>query len=218
MDGHVPSLPRTLQDLLETLYGIETDLHVEDFVVNDAATLEPVAPREAAAARAAGETLLVSEQDGELALALYLDGGDLGAVAGATRAGRPLPWGPLLRVLEGVSHFVYLAWCAQAGQAVSVLELELQAEVDKFAACTMLGGDGDSRALRRRLYRVEDIRADLPAEARDRYRAAVTMAALLARALERRYVRTGRRQEMVRALRRFYRLPRAEKIAACLAA
>src|SRR5437762_13493477 len=34
--------------------------------------------------------------------------------------------------LEGVSHFLYLAWNAGHDRPVSLLELEMQAEVDKY--------------------------------------------------------------------------------------
>ena len=34
--------------------------------------------------------------------------------------------------LEGVSHFTYYAWNAARDKSVSLFELELQAEVDKF--------------------------------------------------------------------------------------
>src|SRR5213082_2396274 len=36
--------------------------------------------------------------------------------------------------LEGVSHFLYLAWNAGHDRPVSLLELEMQAEVDKYVA------------------------------------------------------------------------------------
>ena len=40
--------------------------------------------------------------------------------------------------LEGVSHFQYLIWCMEHARTVSLLELELQAEVDKYAAAMWL--------------------------------------------------------------------------------
>ena len=38
--------------------------------------------------------------------------------------------------LEGVSHFLYLIWNASFDRSVTLLEMELQAEIDKFV---MLG-------------------------------------------------------------------------------
>ena len=39
---------------------------------------------------------------------------------------------------EGVSHFTYYAWNAQREKRVTLLEMELQAEVDKYVATTLL--------------------------------------------------------------------------------
>ena len=39
---------------------------------------------------------------------------------------------PLCQIIEGVSHFVYLADRASLGREATQLELELQAEVDKY--------------------------------------------------------------------------------------
>ena len=40
--------------------------------------------------------------------------------------------------LEGVSHFHYVTWSAGCARNVSLLELELQAEVDKYASALSL--------------------------------------------------------------------------------
>ena len=40
--------------------------------------------------------------------------------------------------LEGVSHFTYYAWNAARDKPVSLFELELQAEVDKFVTTGIL--------------------------------------------------------------------------------
>ena len=42
--------------------------------------------------------------------------------------------------VEGVSHFIYVALRAADDRGVSQLELELQAEVDKFACCVLVAG------------------------------------------------------------------------------
>jgi len=40
--------------------------------------------------------------------------------------------------LEGVSHFQYLSWCIEHERPVSLIELELQAEVDKYTTALWL--------------------------------------------------------------------------------
>jgi hypothetical protein len=41
------------------------------------------------------------------------------------------------RLAEGVSHFLYFARSAELGRRLSMLELEVQAEVDKFASLVL---------------------------------------------------------------------------------
>src|SRR5262249_52417790 len=93
---------------LETLYRIRTDLDVRDFVI-DAETRDAIG-----VPRAAREQLLVSEADGDLHLALFVDDRALAnlAVHDPRRRldGRNL--GDFLLTVEGVSHFVYVAWRA----------------------------------------------------------------------------------------------------------
>ena len=93
---------------------------------------------------------------------------------------------------------------------VSQLELELQAEVDKYACCLLLAGRNP--ALRRRLYGDVRFADDLDADERDRYHAANTGADRYAAALERRYVQTDRSEALFTELRVFYRLALPEKL------
>jgi hypothetical protein len=113
-----------------------------------------------------------------------------------------------------VSHFIYAALCAQRARTVSALELELQAEVDKYVTCLLSGDPGPaaSAAWRRRLYDACSFEPDLDADERDRYRVANDNARRYAGALERRYVARGRIADMLVELRRFYRLPIAGKL------
>ena len=99
---------------------------------------------------------------------------------------------------------MYLALCAAGHRRVSALELELQAEVDKFVCCALL--QGRTPDLRRRLYRDVTFAADLDADERDRYRTANAEAARYAEGLERRFVREDRVVDMLGELRRFYRM------------
>jgi hypothetical protein len=118
---------------------------------------------------------------------------------------------------EGVSHFLYLSFRADNDEQVSQLELELQAEVDKYAA-GLLAGNGvgairaRSRALRERLfYRARFLDPPETAEGQ-RYRLAHRAAARYAAALEARYVDRGRIDELWAELRRFYRMGMRQKL------
>ena len=123
-----------LQSLIGGIYDVSIAHDVYDFLVTDRRRL-PAAAR----GGSAEEELLVAQpaHDGdELALSLYLDPALLARLARADplvrlHGGNVADW---LTALEGVSHFLYLAWNAAHDKPVSLLELEMQAEVDKYVA------------------------------------------------------------------------------------
>ena len=53
----------------------------------------------------------------------------------------------MCKVIEGLSHFNYVVWRAGCERALSLLELELQAEVDKFVSTMQLAMDNDDAEL-----------------------------------------------------------------------
>ena len=203
------SILSRLQLGLEALYRVRTDLHVDAFVIDEEQR------RAAGVARAPREQLLVREEDGELSLALFVD---RAALVNLERndPGRRLDdenFADFCVALEGVSHFVYLALCAAGHRRVSALELELQAEVDKFACCLLLSGGaaangnaGDARMLRRRLYDDVSFADDLNEDEAQRYRVANVEARRYAETLARTFVARDRVVDMLAELRRFYRL------------
>jgi hypothetical protein len=92
------------------------------------------------------------------------------------------------------------------------LELELQAEVDKFVSCTLLSPQRDTAALRERLYDQITLAGDLDETERARYRTANDEAHRYARSLDRRFIRSGQLGGMLAELRRFYRLGLTDKL------
>lgn len=207
-----------MQRGLETLYRVDTGLTVEDFMI-DESMRELVAP-----VRRPREQLLVCEEgDGEMSLALFIDPSVLHNLA-QHDPGRRLGdhnFGDFVLAVEGVSHFIYAIWCAQSERPVTQMELELQAEVDKYVTC-LLASDPEpnqSEALRHRLFVDPDFEPDLDGEERDRYRAANDNAARYAAWLESTFVAPRRIPEMLAELRRFYRRGLAGKLAtiACAA-
>jgi hypothetical protein len=194
-----------LQLGLEALYRVRTDLQVDAFVIDDEQR------RSAGVARAPREQLLVREEDGELGMGLFVDRAALANLERNDPARRldDANFGDFCLALEGVSHFVYLALCAAGHRRVSALELELQAEVDKFVCCVLLQGPNPD--LRRRLFHDVRFAEDLDADERDRYRTANAEAARYAAGLDRRFVHQARVPEMLDELRRFYRLSLDDK-------
>ena len=128
-------------------------------------------------------------------------------------------FGDFLLAVEGVSHFIYAVRCARAERPVSQLELELQAEVDKYITCLLVTEPEAevSAALRRRLFGDIAYEPDLDHDEHARYRAANDNAERYAAWLEQAFVTPRRIPEMLAELRRFYRLGLAAKLGAIAA-
>jgi hypothetical protein len=205
-----------LQRELEEINGVEAPRVQEFLMGGDAARAAGRSPR-------APEELLVLEEEDGVSLGLYLDEHVVAAAARTDphdRRPRLTARGELGRVAcaaEGVSHFVYLATRAAEGQSVSLLELEVQAEVDKFALLLLhlwrRGLRRMSAALRRRLFERVRFHAWLRAEELHRYREANRLGGGYARWLEDRYVQDADIDGLLRELRRTYRRGGGDKIA-----
>ena len=192
---------------LEQLYRIETDLDVRDFVI-DEKTRDQIGVQ-----RSSREQLLVSEADGHVHLALFVDDEALSNLS-AHDPRRRLDrnnFQDFLLTVEGVSHFVYVAWRARRGRPVSAFELELQAEVDKYVTCVLMGG---GERLVSRLFDEWTLAPGMDAEERERYLVANSNARAYARSLEERFVQRGHLLGMIEELRRFYRMGASEKLSA----
>jgi len=210
---------RELQRRIEDLYEVEVPADVRDYLITDARLARIL---EGGQGRDCPEKLLVRQDDEEtLELSLYLDEALLRRFE-ADSPLRRLHDGNLetfCTVLEGVSHFVYLAWCAGRDRPVSLLELELQAEVDKYAVGLSLaaeqGGGRVPAGLCRRLFDAVRYDPALGREARRRYALANDSARAFCRGLhEALLARRAGGQRVTRILRRYYRLRPAAKLAA----
>ncbi len=188
---------------IESLYRVETGVEVADYVISSDTRDDLVD------ARRPREQLLVVEGDGEMNLALYIDADVIERLDS-----RDHDLQDLLFAVEGVSHFIYTVWCAQHQRPVSQIELELQAEVDKYVTCLLTTDAqvGQSSALRRRLFADAEYETDLDDEEHDRYRAANDNAQRYAAYLEDAFVARRRIPEMLGELRRFYRQGLAQKL------
>ena len=201
-----------LQQGLERLYRIDTSLRIDDYLIDEAARLEM------GVARAPREQLLVLQEDGALELGLFIDEAALALLTShdpAAALGHH-NLGDFLLTVEGVSHFVYVAWRAQRDRPVSALEMELQAEVDKYVTCLLTlwrPGQVPPRTLPALLFTNVTYADDLDDTERDRYRVANENAHAFASSLHARYVFRSQLTELLAELRRFYRLGAQEKLA-----
>lgn len=193
------ALASRVQRALETLYRVERSADVDAFVVRaDAGEREALLVREA--------------EDGALELSLRLPA--LGKrVIDVHGAGLD----PICQIIEGVSHFVYLAHRAARRREATQLELELQAEVDKYVVLAASLRDFDeatSRRLRERLYDAVSFVHDEDTDEGERYRVANAAARRFTARLERDYVSRARFGELQGELRAFFHMGQGEKLRA----
>jgi hypothetical protein len=190
------ALAMTVQKALERLYQIEGVPHVDAFL--------------RAAEHGEREALFVREaEDGTLEMSLRVP------MLARREIDDGLDLDPLCQLIEGVSHFVYLAERAKTDREATQLEMEMQAEVDKYV---VLAASLDelsvqrSGALRARLYESVTFDHVEGSELGDRYRIANDTAAKFVRRLEREFVQARRFPELRTELRRFFRMGQEEKL------
>jgi hypothetical protein len=181
------ALAAKVQHSLERLYRLDRVVDIDGFV--------------AEAEDGERETLLVREDDGDLEIELRIRPFGLEGDS---------PLDSLCQLIEGVSHFVYLTHRAASDRTTTELELELQAEVDKYVL--LVGGPAGETPLRERLYERVSFLHEPDSERGQRYRVANDAAQRYTARLEREFVRRNRFGEMRAELRRFFRMGQAEKL------
>lgn len=196
---------RQLQQLLGGIYDVSLAHDVYDFLCTDRARLP------GATAGGADEQLIVAQERDAVGVSLYLDPALLERLRRADPLER-LHGGNVAdycTALEGVSHFVYFAWNAGHDKSVSLLELELQAEIDKYVASLWLmrrqGPQRFPAELLRVLFGRARVDESLAGARAPLYRAASRYAERFCRRIER-ALRAGSEREVLADLRRFYRL------------
>lgn len=192
------ALASRIQRGLERLYRLDRAADVDAFVTH--------------ADEGEREALLVRESEDGLELLLRVP-----RLADRTVDVRGAGLDPLCQIIEGVSHFVYLADRASLGREATQLELELQAEVDKYVILAASLQDFDertSRRLRERLYDDVSFVHDAGTVEGQRYRMANGCARRFTGRLERDYVVRARFGEMQGELRRFFHMGQGEKLRA----
>lgn len=207
---------RELQDLIGGIYDVSVAHDVYDFLVTSREHL-PLAVRDGVS----DEELIVAGDAESVGVSLYLDSALLARLQHSN---------PLVRLdqrnvadywtaLEGVSHFLYFAWNAGHDKPVSLLELELQAEIDKYVASYLLlrrqYPDRFPAELLHLLFARTRIDPQLAKGRESLYRTASRHAekfcGRLARSLQE--SRSAMENGLLAELRRFYRLNDARKVA-----
>ncbi len=204
-----------LERLLTGIYDLRIGCSVLDFLVTERQQL-PGDCREAPG----DEQLFVTTDDDELCMSLFLDPGMLERLEShdpndeLDHRNVADCW----TALEGVSHFLCVAHHAEHDRTVSLLTLELQAEIDKYVASFLLLQRRDPRRfpaeLHALLFRHARIDPALAAGRESLYRRASRYAGRFCARLEPRLRALCRSGDTgwLADLRRFYRLPDLGKL------
>lgn len=172
------------------------------------------------ASSASDEQVLVAETEEGAELGVYIDP----AVLNRLSAHDPFEilthdnLADFCTALEGVSHFQYLAWCVEHGRSVSLIELELQAEVDKYTIAQWLLMQQTSNQfphrLHARMFSYVSFVENLEQSALRRYQEVNRLAANYCEYNDQKYLRRRSRRldKWIRELRMFYRCSHHAKI------
>lgn len=207
-------LPGKLQSLLHELYALDVAYGVDDFLITDATFARALDK----GGRDVDEKLLIAETDGEAEVALFLERELLERLTERDPL-TCLDDGNLAdfwAALEGVSHFTYYAWNAERDKNVTLFELELQAEVDKFVTTGLLLKQQSGREpheLHGWLFDKPQLDGELQGVERERYRRANRYAGKYCRRLGAALMGRGDAEAVQSELRRFYRLSQQSKLA-----
>ncbi len=198
---------------IDRVYGLELEVDIEDFLISS----DMCARLGHDAARAA---VMVREGHSreELELGVYIGEEALDQLSeiDLTTSIRAESFELLVTAIEEVSHFAYLHFSASRERRVTQLELELQAEVDKFITSTiLLASRNDGRVPRNlldRLFGDFEIRRELEPMTRERYKAAASLASRYCTHVVQAALARDRLSALLPELRSFYRLTQRGKI------
>ncbi len=152
------------------------------------------------------EQVIVRQSPEALELMVLLPGASLEALIEGDASGALDEY---LGAVEGISHFIHITERARTRLPTTLLELELQAEVDKFAILADASQHaGELTDLHRRLYENVRYLHSESSEQGERYRLANDLAARLWSSL----IAQGSSPRTQLVLRQFYRASQAEKI------
>lgn len=203
-----------LQQQLSDIYQVERLYDVRDYVITDP-ILAKCLGQDAMLANT-DETLLVSQDDDGLALSLFIDGDMLERVESTNPLAclQAESLDDLWKVLEGISHFNCVVWKAAQDRTVTLLELELQGEIDKFVSTMLLAIDQADTSLLSGMHSwlFDNVRFHdgLDDEQLHRYRSANDYAARFCHRIRQQLIDDN--SLALSELRHFYRLQLSDKI------
>jgi hypothetical protein len=212
-------LVKTIQQQFQSIYQLPQDLSIEDFLINQK-TLETAQEERCdliSTARHRGFMLLFTEGE-ELHVGIYLHN----QLIDNLRKHNPLLGlhekniDDFCILIEEVSHFLYTTWKARHDIKITKLEIELQAEVDKFILCSLYRAQNPDPTYRLPLIELlfEDyqLEKNLSEESQQRYHTASRLARHYCNFLDRHFINDKHIPQMIKEIRQFYRFSQTDKI------
>jgi hypothetical protein len=196
---------KLIQDHLESIYRLAQAPDIRAFLVSEDDVRTVLGPDR----RRAEEWVLVREEGDGVDIGVYIDNAHLDDLACAATPAQALDesFRAFCVATEGVSHFLLLVDRARRSESVTMLELEAQAEVDKYVSAR-LHCPTRAREWRARLFRDASLAPDLSVEERERYREAGRLAAGFCETLD--DLRTV--EALLSEVRSFWREPAAKRL------
>jgi hypothetical protein len=204
---------------LQLIYEIDVKHSVNDFLITDRLLADSLSSN--INSRDNDERLLIAEYEGGLDLSLYISADVLNQLEGSHPVNliKQGKHSEFCLMLEGVSHFLYVVWNAGHQRQVTLLEMELQAEIDKFILLQSLidetdkAGNKDSvNSLRTWLFENNEYDSQLNSNELERYERANYYAGKYCMNLQQKYKLSGLNKLLLNDLRRLYRMGQQEKI------
>lgn len=204
------------QEQLQTIYEIDVDQSVHDFLISDNKLADSFSTSNNM--RNNDERLLIAEYEGGLDLSLYISADVLEHLKGSHPVNliKQGKYSEFCLMLEGVSHFLYVVWNAGHQRQVTLLEMELQAEIDKFILLLSLideqSNNNSINDLRVWLFENHTYDDDLSPDELERYEQANYYAGKYCMSLLQNYKLSNLNNNVLNDLRRLYRMSQQQKM------
>ncbi|MFK8079455.1 MAG: hypothetical protein AB8B97_04155 [Granulosicoccus sp.] len=195
-----------LQNRIESRYDLDIPYCIEQFVSCDKSVADRLASEQANEGLPRPsideEVVFIHQHDDALEFTVYVDEALLAAVDNSQA-----DLDGLCTVVEGVSHAVCLLWHAHNDRQIRPIDLELQAEIDKFMILIEEQSDArERRHLHSQLFANCKLIPSQGTVLHERYRTASKLASRYCHWLNHRFSADGDKASLHQELARFYRL------------
>lgn len=196
---------REIQHWIEATYRLEPESCVEEYLIDGSQLDRHLSCEDPY--RHAEEVLLLRSDEENCELGLFLHpklGCENTPLAEAETH-------PLMTATEGVSHLLLVMHRLRHSEGLTQLELELQAEVDKYLFLRLMPESSRQAEAKRHLHQEANL-AGLGADRMETYAAARRLAQRYCRRLEEEYLSSRSFDGLYRELRLFYRMSHWKKL------